>query len=212
MSDPIVYGPGYSTYVRTVRLALAEKGVAYHLEEFDFIQNGVPEEHLRRNPFGKVPAFEHDGFSLYETQAIARYVDEAFSGPALQPGDVRARARMVQIICIADNYTYGPTVGTLVIQRLVTPTMGGTPDENAITAALPNVEKAMAALNDLVGGNAYLAGANLSLADLHLIPIFAYFTQTPESGAILDKNANLKRWWDAVSGRDSVAKTQPQLG
>ena len=212
MSEPIVYGPGYSTYVRTVRLALEEKGVAYQLQEFDFIQSGVPEEHLKRHPFGKVPAFEHDGFSLYETQAITRYVDEAFSGPALQPGDARGRARMVQIICVADSYTYGPTVGTLVIQRLVTPIMGGMPDENAIKAALPNVEKAMSALNDLVGDNAFLAGANLSLADLHLIPIFAYFSQTPESGPILDKNANLKRWWNAVNDRDSVAQTQPQLG
>ena len=48
MADPIVYGPGYSSYVRTVRLALEEKGVAYRLEEFDFIQSGMPD--AQRNP------------------------------------------------------------------------------------------------------------------------------------------------------------------
>ena len=50
---------------------------------------GIFEHH----PFGRIPAFEHDGFRLYETGAIARYVDEAFEGPALQPKDPRAATR-----------------------------------------------------------------------------------------------------------------------
>ena len=58
MGAPIVHGPGYSTYVRSTRMTLEEKGVAYDLQEFDFMQ-GMPEEHLARHPFGKVPAFEH---------------------------------------------------------------------------------------------------------------------------------------------------------
>ena len=136
MGKPIIHGPAYSTYVRTTRMTLEEKGVVYDLREFDFMQ-GMPEEDLKRHPFGKVPAFEHDGFMLYETAAIARYVDEAFDGPALQPADVRARARMAQIVGILDSYTYGPVVGQIVIQRLVVPMMNGTPDEAAITAALP---------------------------------------------------------------------------
>jgi glutathione S-transferase len=44
----------------------------------------------RRQPFAKVPGFEHDGFALYETQAIMRYVDERFPGTPLQPEDVHA--------------------------------------------------------------------------------------------------------------------------
>jgi glutathione S-transferase len=77
LSEPIVYGAAYSVYVRAVRLVLAEKRVAYRLVEVDIF--GAPDAaHLRRHPFGKIPAFEHDGFTLYETSAIARYVDEAF--------------------------------------------------------------------------------------------------------------------------------------
>jgi Glutathione S-transferase len=68
MSDPIIYGPAYSTYARSVRLALEEKGVPYKLEAVDIIQGaGNAADHLRRQPFAKVPAFEHDGFALYET-------------------------------------------------------------------------------------------------------------------------------------------------
>ena len=211
MGTPIVHGPGYSTYVRTTRMTLEEKGVAYDLQEFDFMQ-GMPEEHLKRHPFGKVPAFEHDGFMLHETAAITRYVDEAFDGPALQPADVRARARMAQIIGIIDNYAYGPVVGQIVIQRLVVPMMNGPPDEAAIEAALPAARKAMEVLDGLIGDQPFVAGNTLSLADLHLAPILAYFSATPEGETVLADTPNLRRWFDAISARPTFAGTAPQLG
>ena len=97
----------------------------------------MPIEQIERHPFAKVPAFEHNGFKLYEVCAIGRYVDEEFDGPSLQPEDVRDRARMTQIISILDNYTYPCTVGDLVIQRLVMPMLGNQPDEAAIAEVLP---------------------------------------------------------------------------
>jgi len=79
MANPIVYGPALSTYVWSARLALAEKGVTHELVDVPFgAQREEP--HLSRQPFAKLPAFEHDGFVLYETQAIVRYVDERFAG------------------------------------------------------------------------------------------------------------------------------------
>lgn len=211
MADPTLYGPGYSTYTRTARLALEEKGVRYKHVEVDFLK-GMPAEQRARQPFSKVPAFEHDGFQLYETCAIARYVDEAFDGPDLQPDEPRQRARMTQIISILDSYTYGPTIGQLVIQRLVTPLMGGTPDEAAISAALPDVQNCIGTLEHLLGEQKFLAGDRLSLADLHLAPIFAYFSATPESGAILENKPGLHGWWESMKARESMTKTEPQLG
>jgi glutathione S-transferase len=211
MADPVVYGPAYSTYARGVRLALEEKGVAYRLVEVDILK-GLPEEHRKRHPFGKVPAFEHGDFKLYESFAIERYVDEAFDGPPLQPGDARQRARMTQIVSIVDAYTYAPLIGQLVIQRLVTPLMGGTPDEAAIEAALPAVRRSILALEVLAGDQKWLAGAALSLADLHLAPLFGYFTQTPESKDILEDAPNLRRWWEGMRQRESMVKTEPKLG
>ena len=212
MSKPILYGPAYSTYARSARLALEEKGVDYDLVEVDFIGGGMPEAQLERDPFGKVPAFEHDGFSLYETCAIERYVDEAFDGPALQPGNAAERARMAQIVSIVDSYTYPCTIGQLVIQRLVVPILGGTADEAVIEGALPEVEKSMREFERKLGEREYFAGGGLSLADLHLAPIFAYFVDTPESKAILKDKPGLKAWWQRIASRDSMTKTQPQLG
>ncbi|MFQ5959408.1 MAG: glutathione S-transferase family protein, partial [Alphaproteobacteria bacterium] len=141
MSEPVVYGPGYSTYTRSVLLTLEEKGVAYRLEEVDIFAGAHKEPgHLARHPFAKVPAFEHDGFALYETTAIMRYIDEAFAGATLQPGDAHERARLNQVLRIIDAYGYPALIGTIVIQRVVVPRTGGTPDEAAIEAAVPQAQ------------------------------------------------------------------------
>lgn len=213
MTAPIVYGPGYSTYVRTVYMALQEKGIAYKSIDVDIIKGETREpEHLKRHPFGKVPAFEDDGFALYETSAIARYVDEGYDGPPLQPKDARLRARMNQVISIVDNYAYGAIISHVVMQRLVAPLVGAKPDEAIIREALPVAEQALTALENLLGNRVRLAGDDLTLADLYLIPVYDYFLMTPEGVDMLQKFSGLQRWWQDLEKRDSVIGTRPQLG
>jgi len=213
MANPTIYGPRYSTYARSILLALAEKGVACDVHEVDIFkgEHQTP-EHLARHPFGKVPAFSHDGLDLYETVAVLRYVDEAFDGPKLQPADVKARARMQQVMGVVDSYAYSAFVTHLFIPRAVVPMLGGETDEAAVAAALPDVEKAVRALDTLIDGNAFFAGADLSLADLHVVPVYDYLSQTPEGQKVLAGAPNLSRWWDAMQDRPSVVQTQPQLG
>ena len=76
MSKPIVHGPTYSTYVRSVRIALAEKGVPYELTDVAMLSGAHKQEpYLALNPFGKLPAFQDGGITIYETSAILRYID-----------------------------------------------------------------------------------------------------------------------------------------
>jgi glutathione S-transferase len=213
MAKPVVYGPTYSTYARTVRLVLEEKGVDHDLVEVDMFKGEAQTpEHLARHPFGKVPAFEHDGFALYETDAIARYLDETFPGAALVPADARSRARMAQAINIINNYGYPNLITQIFVQRAVMPMMGNPSDEGAIAAALPKAETALGALEQLIDGNRYLVGDRLSPADLLLIPIYDYVRQTPEGEKLLQATPNLRRWWDEVRTRPAVEKTTPKLG
>lgn len=213
MAPPVIYGPALSTYVRTARLVCEEKGAAYELVDVDIMQgaNKTP-EHLARHPFGRVPAFEHDGFRLYETSAITRYLDAALPGPALTPADPKGAARMQQAIAIVDSYAYGSMISAIVIQRVVMPMVGGVADETVIAAAIPTAETSLAAFEELLGGGHFLAGDGLSLADLHLAPVMAYFSATPEGQARLPNHPRLARWWGAVSSRPSMVKTQPPLG
>lgn len=213
MADPVIYGPAFSTYTRSIMLALEEKGAPYRMEEVNILEGAhKAPEHLARHPFAKVPAFEHDGFALYETVATLIYVDEAFDGPSLQPDTPREHARMAQVLGVANAYAYPACIGSCFIQRAVMPLMGGAADEAVITEALPQATTSVEALNALIGSNEFFAGEKLSLADLHVAPIYDYFSQIPEGEAALSGTPNLRRWWDGISQRESVQKTKPALG
>ena len=212
MGDPIVYGPAYSTYARSVRLTLAEKAVPYKLVEVDILKgDGESAEHQRRHPFGKVPAFEHDGFVLYETGAITRYIDDALPGPKLTPADHLRKARMNQIMGLIDSYLYGSAILGVVIPRFVAPMLGQPVDEEKIAAQAPAAEKALAEIEKLIGATPFLVGPSLSLADLHLAPVMAYFTNTPEGQMALAKLPKLAAWWSRMKDRPSVKATEPKL-
>lgn len=210
MTAPIVYGARYSTYTRSVLLALEEKGVEYRLSEIDVFRDGVPPGYLERQPFGRIPSFEHDGFRLYETAAILRYVDEALPGPALQPADPRGRARVTQIVSILDSYAYRAMVWDIFVERRDRPD-GRAPDEEKIRGGVDRSRACLRAIAGLMGSHRYLAGDALTLADLHAVPILAYLRLTPEGQELIDTEPSLIRWLELVSARPSVAATRSPL-
>jgi glutathione S-transferase len=212
VDEPCLFGAAYSVYTRIARLALAEKEVAYRLVETDiFASDGPSAAYLERQPFGRIPAFEHQGFRLYETAAICRYVDEGFSGPPLQPDTPRGRARQTQIIGLIDSYAYRPMIWDIFVERIRAPAQGRLADEDRIAAALPRAATCLGALERLIGANAWLAGEALSLADLHVAPVFAYFVLTPEGARLLSGHPNMARWWALMAQRPSMAATRSPM-
>jgi len=213
MATATIYGPAYSTYTRTARLAMEEKPADYRLAEVDILSGAAAQpDHLARQPFAKVPAFEHDGLTIYETNAIVRYIDQAFSGQRLQPADPRRAARMNQVIGIIDSYAYGTIIGKLFWQRAIVPMQGGKPDEAAVGEARPMIERCLAEFARLKGEDTYMAGPDMSLADLYLAPVIAYLQMTPEAEGLLRAHSGLRKWWETMSSRPAMAKTQPSLG
>jgi glutathione S-transferase len=205
MATAVLFGAAYSVYVRSARLALEEKGVAYRLEEVDiFAPGGPPAAYRERHPFGRIPAFEYDGFRLYETGAITRYVDEAFAGPPLQPADPKRRARMNQAISILDNYAYRTLVWDIFVERVRAPKQGRARDEQKIAAALPKAATCLAALETIMSDDGHLAGEALTLADLHAAPMVAYFRLAAEGASLLDRHPALAAWWQRMARRRSV--------
>jgi glutathione S-transferase len=205
VGEATVFGFRRSVYVRIVRLTLEEKGAPYRLVEVDpFAPGGPPADYLEHHPFGRIPAFEHDGFRLYETGAITRYIDDVVSGPALRPADAKERARVDQIMSIVDNYGYRAMIWDVLVERRE----GKPPDEARIAAGLARAETCLDALEAIIGDSAWLAGASLSLADLHLAPMLAYFRRTQEGAAMIDRHPKIARWWEAMNARASMAATR----
>ncbi len=205
MSAVILYGFPQSTYVRTASMACEEKGVSYQLESIKLRSDALRELH----PFGKIPVLQHGEFVLYETPAIARYIDEAFDGSPLQPAEPRARATMAQWISVIGNYVYDAAIRRFVLQFVFPSGENGKPDMTTIKAAIPDITHHLGVIDQALEGQTYLLGEAPTLADLFLAPILFYIPQMPGGRDILDGCPNLARSFAAMEARDSFAKTMP---
>jgi glutathione S-transferase len=207
MAQVTLYGSPISTYVRTARIALAEKGVGYDLKD---VWVDSPEI-KQRHPFQKIPVLRHGDFELYETFAVTRYIDEAFPGPALQPSDAKARARMTQWISVHNSYCYPTLIGGIVLERVAPKLLNRPSDEAKIKATLPDAQQRLDVLEKALGTTPYLAGIEPTLADYFLYPVMFYVSVVPGGNALLESRPGLRRWMAAIGDRRSVKDTTPSL-
>jgi len=207
MSEFVVHSVPGSPFGRSVLATLEEKGAPYRLQPVIPGTLQSP-EHLARHPFGRVPVLEHDGFLLYETQAILRYLDRVLPSPSLTPGDIRRAARMDQAMNVNDWYLFHGVGNVIIFHRVIAPRlMGKVPDEAAIEAAMPKAKTVFNELARLLGQASYFTGEELSLADLLLAPAVALFVQTPEWSALGAPHPNLVAWLTRMEARPSMQAT-----
>jgi glutathione S-transferase len=189
-----------SAYLWTAMHVADEKGVDYALEPLDM---GSP-EHLALNPFGKVPILRHGDVVLYETLAIAHYIDRAFEGPALQPADPLGQAHVLRWISIVNAYVF-PTMNRFMKERLVRPAWGFDPDQAFLAGAREPLALQMRLIGEAVGEDGFLAGPQLTLADSFLFPHLLFFTRTPEGAALVERTPAAARWLARMQARPSYA-------
>jgi len=212
MSGITVYGIPGSPFLRSVEVTLKEKSLDYHLHAMAPGEHKT-EEHLKRHPFGRIPAFEHDGFALYETQAIIRYLDDRFPHPPLTPGDAQRRARMNQVIGIIEWYFFPKAAATIAFNRIIGPRLLGLPaDEAAIAEAMPMARTCFAELDRLLGDKPYMAANSVSIADIMLAAQLDLFCECPEGRELIDGTTSLKPWLERMLARPSFLATEtPQV-
>jgi len=206
MSRMIVHGVPGSPYVRAALLTLEEKGAEYELAA---MRLGTLKEqpHLSRHPFGRIPVFEHDGWMLYETQAIMRYVDDVIPGLRLQPEEPHTAARMNQLMGITDWYVMRQVSMPITRNRVVAPRFNRPVDEEEVMQAIPDARICIAEIARLLGGHTWMAEDTLSLADLLLAPHLSMFALAPEGAQILQGHENLTRWLTRMEARPSMQAT-----
>jgi glutathione S-transferase len=207
MSEFTVHSIPGSPFGRAVMALLEEKAASWRLSPVP--PGGIKSpEHLARHPFGRVPVLEHNDFSLYETQAILRYLDRVLPTPAMTPADPRRAARMDQVMNINDWYLFHEVGNVIVFHRVVGPRiMGLNPDEAAISAAMPKARTVFTELARLLGEQDFFAGEAISLADLLVAPGISFFTETPEWAELGEPHANLVAWLARIEARPSMKAT-----
>lgn len=200
-----LFGLAPSTYTRTARLALAEKGIAYTFQEC----GPHSPEILAVNPFGRLPALTDGDFALHETSAIVRYLDECFDGPRLVPDSIAERARCEQWTSAFNAHVYGAVVPRYILQYFFPKGEGGQPDRAVIDAALAEMPATLAILDRGYATTAWLAGETISMADLFVLPVLAYLARMPEGPSLLEATPHLRRALAAMRTRPSFPATEP---
>jgi glutathione S-transferase len=210
MAGLVLYGFDGSTYVRTVRMLLAEKGAHYDQVPVNVLK-GEPRqpEHLARHPFGKVPVVDHDGLRIIETSAIAPYLDEVLAGPSLTPDNAKDRARMRMAIGIIDSYGYGALIAVAAYHLF--PDFIGGKNEDARQKAIASSQLVLKELMKLRGTDAFIAGARPSIGDFYLAPICFYVSLTPDAKEVFAVDG-FAPWWDRIQSLPSYKSTAPNLG
>jgi glutathione S-transferase len=207
MAKFIIHTVPGSPFARAAIATLVEKNADWVLAA---MQPGThkQEPHLSRHPFGRIPVLEHDGFFVYETQAIVRYIDRALPHPSLTPSSPKDAARMDQMMNVNDWYLFQGVGSVIGFQRVVGPMfMGLKPDEAVIEAAMPKAHTVFAELSRALGNQDYYAGGNVSLADLMIAPQVDFLTVTPEWSKLSAGKNNLVAWLDRMRARPSMRET-----
>ena len=193
-----------------MRLIPTKKGVDYHFHDTE-TEMYLP-VHLERHPFGRVRVLQHGDFVLYETSAIAAYVDEVFAGPKLTPEDPRQRARMNQWISNLNAYFYPEMIFHVGHERLVYPELGIPGNDLIVQRALPNVTRALEVMEkELADGRPFVVGDALTMADFFLLPTLFAFALTPEGRDLMPRFPAVQRWDARMDVLPSVVRLNASL-
>ena len=208
MSKMTLWGFDGSTYVRTVKMLLAEKQCTDFEQVAVNVLNGEPKqaEHLARHPFGKVPVLDHDGMRILETAAIVRYLNDVLPGKSFIPATPKDRARMDMTIGLVDSYGYGALVGGIAAYHLFPDFVGGKNDAMR-QSGIENARRVIELIMKTKGSSDFIAG-ELSLADLFLAPIVFYVSLTPDKDAVFDV-PGFSEWWARIQALPSFKQTPP---
>jgi len=200
-----VYGHPKSTAARLVALICKEKEIPYEVVLVDHFkgQNKLP-EHLKHQPFGQTPYIIDDDFVLYESRAIARYLIRKYpkQGTAgLVPTELQQESLFEQA-AQTEVFHFNPNSTPLIWEKVIKKMKGLEPDTNKVDECLKKLDACLDAYEIILSDQKYLAGENLTLADLQHLPngtmLFA-----GGLGEVLLKRPNVARWWKEISSRPS---------
>jgi glutathione S-transferase len=204
MAELEIIGVPFSNYVRAIRMLCEEKGVPYKLNP------AMPHSPDVKaiNPAGQVPCMRHGDVQLFESKAIATYIDKAFGGQKLIPEDALGAARCEQWVSFGNV-----KVDRWIMREFVVPSVffdkAKGPDTANINAAVPEIDKVVKVLDEALAKTGHLVGDKLSYADINVLPMLATAMGFPATKEVLGKHKNVSAFVARLTERPSFKNTAP---
>jgi len=205
-----VHGVPQSTCTRRLLVVLEEKKVPYEVVIVKVMEGEHKKPpHLAKQPFGKIPYLEDDGFFLYESRAIAKYIAKKYEsqGTKLIPadGDLKGYGLFEQACSLEQNYFNGPAEGLAYEKVFKSMKKLGEPDEAIVAKHTASLEDTLKVYDSILSKQAYLAGDELTVADLYHLP-YAVMNKQIGFAELYNKFPHVTKWLDGLVNRESWIK------
>jgi glutathione S-transferase len=184
-------------------------GLDYDFVRMDFSkgEHKTP-EHLQRHPLGKVPAIDHDGKFLFESNTIALYLAR-ITESSLYPETVYQQAVVQQWIDMMTSHA-GRWLAAHYFENFIKPTfLQGTPDESNLEEANGFLDIQLPAIDKQLENNTYMCGNEMSVADLIG---FCFFNTCEVSGYDIGQYQSISNWYQNLRQSQAYTKTATLLG
>jgi glutathione S-transferase len=208
MVKPEIIGSAQSTYTWVVRMVCEEKAIEYTLTEMPL---GAPEL-LAVHPLGKMPVLRHGDVELFESKAIATYLDRSFPAPHLFPDDPLLAGLTEQWVSLVNTVIDRTLIRTYLFAYIAPRPAGAGPDRQTIEAVMPSVRQQLQILDRAVAATGYLVDDQFTYADINLLPILYRVRQAPEGAEALAATRHLAAYYEHHASRPSFVRTVPPPG
>ena len=205
---PEIIGSTRSTYTRVVRMVCEEKAIDYTMTD---VPLGAPELSTI-HPFGKMPVLRHGDVELFESKAIATYLDRMFPAPFVLPSDPKALSLVEQWVSLVNTLIDRTIIRTYLFAYIAPGTPDGSPNRAAIEAVMPALKQQVAVLDRAVAPTGYMVGDSFTLADINLMPLLHRLKIPPEGAGTLASTKHLSAYYARHARRPSFVRTEPPAG
>ncbi|KAK9721286.1 hypothetical protein K7432_003550 [Basidiobolus ranarum] len=211
MANIVLVGNPISTFTRTIALGLHEKGLSFVQEP------ALPhsEEAKAHHPLGLIPTFSHNNLWLFESMAIANYIENAFQDKQkLRPSrdNLELNAKLDRWISFISQYVFNRVEKGVVKPRMSLQNEGKSENDikDSIKDGVEDMNEVLKIVEDMLDATGpFIMGKELTWADLYLIPPLSDLSVVPEGKFLLSDGdyPKLRAWYQNIIKRDSFSKT-----
>src|SRR5687767_11202887 len=191
----------FSPNVKRVRVLCNEVGATVEHVPMDFMKGEWQKpEYLAKNPMGKVPTIEDEGYVLWESPAICYYLASKYGERGLIPGDLRGKTEMMRWMMWNASH-FEPSVFGVAFEKVLKPMMGGTPDTARIETCTKDWNRFAPVLNAQLEGKQWVLGTNYSIVDITIGTSVEF--GVVHCGFDLKSYPHLNAWYTRLTSREA---------